>query len=202
MSIFLDRRSIRNYDENYKIPRNELNEILNKALRAPSAMNLQPTRFVVIESKEAKEKVRPAMTGNYLQLDTSSAFILLLTDLDKYAHGVSLFKRANELGFLPNEVAERQINTAKERITSRPKERVLLEGYLDAGLVAMQLMLVAKEHGYDTCPIAGFNKDTILEHLGMPSESLKPVLIISIGKAKESGYKTYRLGVEEVTTYL
>ena len=34
------------------------------------------------------------------------------------------------------------------------KDTVLIDG----GLVAMQFMLAARAHGYDTCPIGGFEK--------------------------------------------
>lgn len=34
-------------------------QILEEATRAPSSVNLQPWRFVVIESDEANDKLRP-----------------------------------------------------------------------------------------------------------------------------------------------
>ena len=40
-----------------KIPREELLEILDKTVTAPSSVNMQPWRFVVVESEEGKEKV-------------------------------------------------------------------------------------------------------------------------------------------------
>ena len=86
MSILLTRKSIRKYNENHIIHRNELEEIIEIANRAPSSQNLQPTRLVVIESNEAKEKVRETLYGNHLQLDTASAFIVLFTDINKYRH--------------------------------------------------------------------------------------------------------------------
>lgn len=47
-------------------------------------MNLQPTRLIVVQSDETKALIRPSMYGNLTQLDTSSAFILVATDLDKF----------------------------------------------------------------------------------------------------------------------
>lgn len=38
--VFLNRRSIRKYDSNIKISNEELEEMINKALKAPSANNL------------------------------------------------------------------------------------------------------------------------------------------------------------------
>lgn len=47
----LNRRSIRKY-KNQKISKEELDKILKAAVYAPSAMNLQPWQFIVIDDKE------------------------------------------------------------------------------------------------------------------------------------------------------
>ena len=50
------RRSVRAYEEK-TIPRDILNEVINAANEAPSAMNSQPWRFVVVENPSAKKKL-------------------------------------------------------------------------------------------------------------------------------------------------
>jgi nitroreductase len=50
------RRSVRAYDTK-AIPRDALNTILGAGNEAPSAMNSQPWRFVVVEDKAAKKKL-------------------------------------------------------------------------------------------------------------------------------------------------
>ena len=50
------RRSVRSY-ETKSIPRNILNTIIEAGNDAPSAMNSQPWRFVVVEDKEIKRKL-------------------------------------------------------------------------------------------------------------------------------------------------
>jgi nitroreductase len=56
METIKKRRSIRSYDAK-PIPRDILNTIIDAGNEAPSAMNSQPWRFVVIEDKEAKKKL-------------------------------------------------------------------------------------------------------------------------------------------------
>lgn len=72
---------------------------------------------------------------------------------------------------------------------------------LDSGLVAMQLMLVARSYGYDTNPIGGYDKERIAEVFGMDKERYVPVMLISIGKGVNEGYPSYRLPVEAITTW-
>ena len=83
MSKLTKRRSIRKYDPNIKISKDEMVSILKDATRAPSSMNMQPWRFIIVESSEAKEKLRPVLYGNQTQLETSAAMICIFTDLKK-----------------------------------------------------------------------------------------------------------------------
>ncbi len=53
------RRSVRAYDSK-PVPRNILNAIIEAGNEAPSAMNSQPWRFVVVEDREAKRKLLAA----------------------------------------------------------------------------------------------------------------------------------------------
>jgi len=50
------RRSVRAYDAK-PIPRDVLNAVIEAGNEAPSAMNSQPWRFVVVEDKDAKRKL-------------------------------------------------------------------------------------------------------------------------------------------------
>lgn len=72
----------------------------------------------------------------------------------------------------------------------------------DCGLVAMQLMLVARAHGYDTNPIAGFDKNHINEVFGIDKDRYTPVMLISIGKAADNGFPTMRLPVESIAEWI
>lgn len=82
--IVFSRHSVKEFDENKKIDREEMIQILEEATLAPSSVNLQPWRFVVVESDEAKDKLRPLIRFNVRQNDTSSAMILIFGDMQCY----------------------------------------------------------------------------------------------------------------------
>lgn len=65
----------------------------------------------------------------------------------------------------------------------------------------MQLMLVARAHGYDTNAIGGFEADQLAEAFDLDPERYVPVLILSIGKAADAGYESFRLNPETFTTW-
>ena len=62
-------------------------------------------------------------------------------------------------------------------------------------------MLVARAHGYETNPIGGFEADQLAEAMGLDKERYVPVMILSIGKAKEEGYSSVRLAAEKITEF-
>lgn len=199
--ILRGRRSIRTYDTSVKISKEEMAEILEEATLAPSSLNMQPWRFLVIESKEGKANLAPLASFNQIQVETSSAVIAIFGDLKNFDYSEEIYSKAVELGYMPLEVKEKQIRgITAHASTIDPqvnKETVLIDG----GLVAMQLMLVARSHGYDTCPIGGFEKDKIAEVFDLDKSRYVPVMLISIGKAADNGFKSVRLPIEQIAQW-
>lgn len=109
--ILKGRRSIRKYDPNVKIPMEEMHEIIETATLAPSSVNMQPWRFLVIESDEAKATLAPLARFNQSQVETSSAMIALFGDLNNFDNAEEIYGRAVELGYMPADVKEKQLNT-------------------------------------------------------------------------------------------
>lgn len=199
-NIILDRRSIRKYTD-HKLSKETLENILNDALRAPSSRNLQPVRLFVIESQTAREKLKPVLYGNQTQLETASQLILITADIRKYDDAHIIFNRSVEQGMMPSEIRDRNLDSFKNLEIDPNDTKYLNSLHLDGGLFAMNLMLVAKTYGYDTCAIGGFDKHKINSALGI-DERYAPVLLVSIGQADESGYDSIRLAASEVTKYI
>lgn len=199
--IVTGRRSIKRYDPTVKISREEMTEILRKANMAPSSVNLQPWRFLVIDSPEGKAKLAPLARFNQTQVETSSAVIAVFGDLDSFAYAEEIYGKAVELGYMPADVKERLMESITQYYANMTPEVNLQTVLIDCGLVSMQLMLVARAHGYDTNPIGGYEKDKIAEAFGLDPKRYFPVMLISIGKAADSGHPSYRLPADKVATW-
>ncbi|MGP0690232.1 nitroreductase family protein [Priestia aryabhattai] len=199
--IVLKRRSIKRYDPSVKISREEMEEILAEATRAPSSVNMQPWRFVVIETPEGKEKLAELAKFNSEQVNTSSAVIGVFGDMNNFEYAEEIFGKAVELSYMPHEIKEQQLQVITpiyENMSEADMRDVVL---IDSGLVSMQLMLVARAHGYDTNPIGGYEKELIAEAFGLDKERYVPIMLISIGKAASEGHASYRLPVNTVATW-
>ncbi|MBG9446022.1 nitroreductase family protein [Cytobacillus firmus] len=199
--IVTGRRSIRNYDPTVKISREEMSEILEEASLAPSSVNLQPWRFVVIDSKEGKETLAPLAKFNQRQVETSAAVIAVFVDMKSEAFIEKIYDTAVEKGYMPADVRDKQVPSIKGLVENMTFEQKKEMNLIDAGLVSMQLMLAARAHGYDTNPIGGYEKDRIAEAFDLDKERYYPVMLISIGKSADQGYKSVRLPVEDITEW-
>ncbi|WP_214766304.1 MULTISPECIES: nitroreductase family protein [unclassified Exiguobacterium] len=201
MEIVKGRRSIRNYDTDVKISKEEMTQILEEATLAPSSVNMQPWRFLVIDSEEGKATLAPLAKFNQVQVETSSAVIAVFGDMNAVDSIDTIYDMAVEKGLMPQEVRDRQVPAIKGFYRPEDTDTLRDSILIDSGLVSMQLMLVARVHGYDTNPIGGYEKDQIAEAFGMDKDRYLPVMLLSIGKAVDAGYPSVRLPINDITDW-
>lgn len=197
--VIRERRSVRSYDPEIKISRKELTEILRQATLAPSAANLQPWRFLVIDSPELKQKLLP-IAFNQQQVVEASAVIAVLGDLECYKFAEKIYGMAVDAGYMPAETAKSFVERYTGMYSSMPPEAIRQKVYTDCGLVSMQLMLVARAKGYDTVPMGGYDQAKFVEAFDIP-ERYAPVMLIAMGKAMKPGHPTVRLAVDDVAFF-
>lgn len=201
LEVIKSRRSVRYYDPSVKISREEMTQMLEEATLAPSSVNMQPWRFVVIESEEAKAKLLPLAKFNGHQVETSAAVVAVFGDLNFTEFADEIFSKAVELGYMPQDIKDQQLASYLPLLNGMPTEMKRDSVLIDAGLVSMQFMLVARAHGYDTNPIGGYEKDKVAEAFGIDPERHVPVMLISIGKAAKPGHSSARLDVARTTEW-
>ena len=199
--ILFGRKSVRVYDEAYKIPHEEMLEMIQEATTAPSSVNMQPWRFVIVESDAQKEILKPLIRFNTRQNETSSAMVLIFGDMNCYELGEEIYNQAVEEGKMPAEVRDQQLNSIIPYYKNFSKEQMNDVVKVDASLAAMQFMLIARAHGYETNPIGGFEANQLAEAFDLEKERYVPVMIVYIGKAKEAGYASVRLSAEKITEF-
>ena len=200
-SVVFGRKSVRVYDETVKISHEEMLEMIQETTTAPSSVNMQPWRFVVVESEEAKAKLKPLIRFNTRQNDTSSAMVMIFGDMNCYEYGEEIYDQAVAEGKMPAEVRDQQLAAILPYYQNFTREQMNDVVKFDASLAAMQFMLVARSHGYETNPIGGFEADQLAEAFDLDKERYVPVMILSVGKAAEEGYESVRLAPEKITTF-
>ncbi|MEK9198386.1 nitroreductase family protein [Ureibacillus sp. 179-F W5.1 NHS] len=198
--IMHERKSVRKYKEDVVIPREKLQALLENAISAPSSSNMQPWRFIVIDDQQVKKELRP-IANDQEQVETSSAIIAVLGDLEMYKNSEQIYNTNYEKGYMPRELADLMIKNSLSMYGSLPEDIIKNIVHFDAGLVSMQIMLLAKEMGYDTVPMGGFDKAKFAEKFNLPKNEV-PIILIAIGEAAAPAYGSSRLPLEQITKFI
>ncbi|MGE5678506.1 MAG: nitroreductase family protein [Pseudomonadota bacterium] len=200
-TIIKERRSANNFIEGIKLPEEDLNEIFDQLRLAPSCFNLQHAHYLVITDHDSKELLRKAAFNQY-KIHTASAAILVLGDKDAYKDAEKIYSGFLSLGIYQDFEYQKLIQDINGLYESRGKDFQRDEAIRNASLSAMMFMLIAKDMGWDTCPMIGFEADRMREIYNIP-ENLEPVMLITMGKedANNRRMRGYRKPVGEYVTF-
>ncbi|MGF7048210.1 putative NAD(P)H nitroreductase [Paenibacillus sp. DS2015] len=205
MSTFIDlvqsRRSAMNFVEGIKIPQNELEEMFSYARLAPSAFNLQHTHYIVITDEILKEEIRKGAYGQY-KIHSASAVIVVLGDKHAYLQAPEIYGGLKMLGAMSEEEFDQTIESINSSYIGKDAFQ-RDDAIRNASLSAMQFMLIAKDKGWDTCPMIGFDPEAIQATLNLP-DNLVPVMLITIGKDNNRKIRPrgYRKPVNEFVEFI
>ncbi len=194
------RKSVRVFDPNATISKEEIAEMLKLATIAPSSSNLQSWSFIVFQDSELKKELKE-IANNQAQVEDSSAVIAVLGNIDAYKKVEQIYTQNVAEGHMDESIKDRTIASTNAVYPNIPREARVNIASFDAGLVSMQLMLIAKEKGYDTSTIGGFDKVKFAEKFDLPVDQF-PIVLIALGKAAAPAYGSSRLPLDEVVRFI
>ena len=186
-----ERRSVKAYNPQHKMSDAEITNLLSLAMLSPTAFNIQNWRFVLVTDPELRKQVR-ATSWDQAQVTDASLLIVLTADLKAWDKQPERYWRN-----APQAVRDYLVPMIGSYY--RGKEQVQRdEAMRSCGMAAMTLMLAAKEMGYDTCPMDGFDFDAVAKLLNLPADHT-PAMFVVVGKAlKEAQPRGGQLDFNEV----
>ncbi|MFJ8065922.1 nitroreductase family protein [Psychrobacillus sp. NPDC096426] len=196
------RRSASNFLKENPIPQKDLNEIFEMVKLAPSAFNLQHSKYIVVTNPEVKEQIRSAANGQY-KVHSASAVIIVLGDKLAYKNTAAINEGLLMLGIVNKQEYDFMVEDTVSLYETRGESFQRDEAIRNASLSAMMFMLVAKEKGWDTCPMIGFDPAKVKDILNI-SDQYEPALMITIGKEKIESRKPrgYRKPISEFVSFI
>ncbi|MDF2543906.1 MAG: nitroreductase family protein [Herbinix sp.] len=199
--VIEERRSANNFVKGIEIEKEELIEMFELLRLAPSCFNIQHAHYLVVNDQDRKELLREAAFKQY-KIHTASAAILVLGDKEAYKDADKIYSGMASLGILPEDEYKQMIDSINALYEGRGSDFQRDEAIRNASLSAMMFMLIAKDKGWDTCPMIGFEVDKMRSLFNIP-ERYEPVLLITIGKAdtKNRRIRGYRKNVSEFVSF-
>src|SRR6201992_2863942 len=99
------------------IPPGDLRQILEAGLHAPSGYNMQPWRFVVVQSAENRRRLRAA-SYNQAKVEEASAVIVACGDRDGWRRDLDEMLRMGRAGGMPEAYAAQAAQSVPEYMSS------------------------------------------------------------------------------------
>lgn len=185
------RRMIRTYDPDRGIPRNQLEMLLNLAIRAPSAGHTQGWEFLVLDDITSRSTFWSATTDGdedswLSRMRTAPVLVVCFSDRDAYL--------------------ERYAEPDKGWTDRDASRWPVPYWHIDVGMAAMVLLLAAQDAGLASCffGVPGDRWAALRTAFAVP-ERLDPVGVVSLGYAapdvRSPSLKRGRRPVSEVVRY-
>ena len=185
------RRSVKSFDIHHKMTTAEIDQLMSLAMLSPTAFNIQHWRFVVVTDPVLRQQIR-AVSWNQAQVEEASILVVISADLNAWAKQPERYwKHADPA------VANILVSSIAKFYNGR-EQMQRDEAMRSCGMAAMTIMLAAKEMGYDTCPMDGFDFDAVSKLLNLPADHI-PTMFITVGKAiKPAAPRSGQLPMNEV----
>jgi nitroreductase len=176
-----ERRATPSFDGT-PIPSEDLKQILEAGLHAPSGYNMQPWRFVVVQSPEQKRKLRAA-SYNQGKVEEASAVIVACGDADGWRKDLDRMLEQGRKGGMPESYAAQAETNIPKYLSSFSSGQMQMWLNKQVMLAFTHMMLMAEVMGYDTAPMEGFEQEKVHEALRLPL-SYWVVALLAVGHAK------------------
>lgn len=186
-----ERRSVRQYQGGIAIDDAELEAIFAEVILSPSSFNMQHWQFVVVRDAARKQQLRQLSYGQ-AQVEQCAAAVLVCGRLDAHLDADRIYATDGEAA------RDKYVPMIKGVYKDQPvlqREEAIRSG----ALAAMSLMYAARNRGWDSGPMIGFDAVKVATLLELPANTT-PVMLVVIGKAAADGLppRGYRRPVSEV----
>ncbi len=172
--IVRSRHSVRHFEPGISISDDELTAIFSEVVLSPSSFNIQHWRFVVVRDGARKQALRKLAFGQ-AQVEQCAAAILICGRLDSHHDAGRIY------GDESAEMRDKYVPMIEGVYRDQPqlqREEAIRSG----AMAAMSLMYAAKNRGWDTGPMIGFDAVKVAEMLELDEQSV-PVMLLVLGQA-------------------
>lgn len=185
LKLLQERHTTKKYDASRKISDADFDLLLESLRLAPSSVNSQPWEFFIADTKEAKEKLLPAIADfNHSRVTDSDRLIVcaIHTDLDEtYMQDLD-----------DQEEADGRYQDPAYKVDNGQRRRFFVGKYRDAGEIACWagkqayiaqgfLLYTAAALGIHSTPIEGWDADKVDEILGLREKGMHAQYAVALG---------------------
>jgi nitroreductase len=197
------RHACKLFDENKKISQEDLEYILEVGRLSPSSFGMEPWKFLVVQSEEMKENLKP-LCWNQAQITTCSELVIVLADIDNVKPNSQYVKDMFARRGLPDEAYNRYLGVYASHLedTMRDNESILAWTSRQCYIAMGNMMTAAAHIGIDSCPIEGFEKENVEKLLGIDTDKWQLAVMFAIGYRVNPISKKLRRKTDDIIEFL
>lgn len=179
-SAIAARRSIKQFDPDYKLSEAEIEKLLSLAVLSPTAFNIQHWRFVRVEDRALREALR-AVSWMQPQITDASLLVVICADVQAWRKSPERYWRT-----APDDARAGLLEGIRQHYEGRERFQVE-EAMRSCGIAAQTLMLAARGMGYDTSPMDLGDVDAVAKLINLPADHVI-AMYVAVGKGLEPPY--------------
>lgn len=170
-----NRRAVKHFDPNHALTEEQIQQLLANTLLSPTAFNIQHWRFILVRDSALRQQIRQA-AWNQAQVTDASLLVIVCADIQAWQKQPERYWRNADQA-----VQDFLLPAIHQYYADKPQVQ-RDDAIRSCGIAAQTLMLAAKNLGYDSCPMSGFDYHAVGELIHLPSDHLISMMI-AIGKA-------------------
>lgn len=179
-----------------KVEKETLDKIFSLTTNAPTAFNLQPYRFTVLDSEKAKNKAVESANPVNGWIRYADKIVILIGDekIDVNADKVLQNKIKN------NEIDEEKAENLRKMYKNyKNRDENFMTGWLTRNTVipGTFFMLACRTQQIGVCPVRGFKQEKLADKLEL-NQTEKPILLFPIGHPKKDCERHWRRSGEKI----
>ena len=166
MSEFLKamafRHACKTFDTAKQIPQEEFESMLEVARLSPSSFGMEPWRLIIVRRPELRKALKSAC-WNQNQITECSELVIFTTDNDTVRSDAPYVRKMFERRGLPKEAVDTYLGVYKNYLEPIECDEVLLENWTatQCYIALANMMTYAATLQIDSCPIEGFDKESV-----------------------------------------
>lgn len=188
LSLAQSRYTSKAYEPEKSIPAQALHQFLEILRLTPSSINIQPWKFIVAQSDDAKHNITTAMPGsfsyNVAKITNSTATIIFTAKqhLDTQ-HLDNILNAEQQAGRLATAEIVAQQKSLRAGYIELYQSTGKIDTWIDNQIhIALgNAIYAAAALGFDASPIGGFDSVILDNALQLPQQGLRSVVLLSLG---------------------
>ncbi|MEA3291769.1 MAG: NAD(P)H-dependent oxidoreductase [Pseudomonadota bacterium] len=196
------RHACKKFDPERKIPKEDLEAILECGRFSPSSFGMEPWKFLVLQDRDLRERLRKPC-WNQPQITESSDVVVILTKTKAVRPDTEYVNRMFARRGLPEEAKTAYIARYKSHMESEvePLMSYYAWGSKQCYIALGNMMTAAAAAGIDSCPIEGFEKKPVEKVLEIDTGQFEVAVIMALGYRAGEQSPRLRLRFDEVVEY-